>query len=226
MRIRYSFNIERPRRSDSFKVSIDEGKLQEWAYSPKPSMAAVVVPSNRACMLGHNAKRNTADGAIALAGGKDLSNKRAMLPELSPGIRCPVGQAVIVSGPYGRNHNKKLPGKLACGHVVFAGAPNYRQADEEDWEDCDDDLSKSVIASLDCGKNAKLRALAFVLMSAGNVKGAKKIEDLVDIILQAVTNYDGYKELKLVSICVLGDDNVAIVTKAAAELGYVDEMWR
>lgn len=209
---------------NGFKLEICQGKIEGWEYYPKPSLAALVIPSLQKCELGRHANRKTADGAVDAAGGDDLRKKRAALPEVSPGVRCPTGSAVIVSGPYdkrGRHGSKKLPGKLKVGNVIYAGSPNYKAAN--DWEECDKNLNKAVVASLNCGKNAKLHAMAFVLMSAGNVSGGKKAEEVAEIILKAIKEYEGYKELSLVSICVLGGGEVTMVKEVARGLGIVDD---
>ena len=217
--IRHSFTVNKP-GDKGFTVNIFDGKLEKWTYDPKPSEAALVVPTNPKCTLGYNASRKTADGAVHNAGGSDLRKKRTALPQSSPGVRCPLGKAVIVTGPYGKRRNP-MPGNLRVANIIYTAPPNYKAADEKE---CDVNLAKAVASSLNCAKTANLRAVAFVLMSAGKANGGKKSEEEVaEIIMKAIKKFKGYTDIKLVSICVLGEDKADVVKGVALNLGYVED---
>ena len=152
------------------------------------------------------------DGAISAAGGVNLQKDREALPEVSLGVRCPTGRAVIV-GP-------NSYGDLKTSFVIHAVGPNYLVYGSEDGlAQGDELLSSAYKSSLDLGENAKLEGIAFSLLSAGIFRGAKTVEQVLATGVQAICNFDGYKELKDVYMCAFNEKEAGALVAVAIKLG-------
>ena len=152
------------------------------------------------------------DGAISAAGGVNLQKDREALPEVSLGVRCPTGRAVIV-GP-------NSYGDLKTSFVIHAVGPNYLVYDSEDGlAQGDELLSSAYKSSLDLGENAKLEGIAFSLLSAGIFRGAKTVEQVLATGVQAICKFDGYKELKDVYMCAFNEKEAGALVAVAIKLG-------
>ena len=152
------------------------------------------------------------DGAISRAGGMALRNDRESLPQVSPGVRCPTGRAVI-NGP--GNY-----GELNAPYVIHAVGPKYSALDSEVVSRGKDELLTSAYAtSLVCGGREKLEAIAFSLLSAGVFRGAKTLEQVLAIGMLAICSFEGYKELKNVFVCAFTDEEAYALVSVAKKIG-------
>jgi O-acetyl-ADP-ribose deacetylase (regulator of RNase III) len=98
--------VDRFRLSDTTTLFIDEGDLTEFEVD------AIVNAANEALLGGGGV-----DGAIHQAAGPELLEACRALPEVSPGVRCPTGEARITPG-------FNLPAR----HVIHTVGPMYRSA--------------------------------------------------------------------------------------------------
>ena len=157
------------------------------------------------------------DGAIGNAGGPQLLNDRQQLPELSPGVRCKTGDAVI-TGP--NNY-----GSLNVPFVIHAVGPNYLDYDEDDIEQMSlgDALLKSAYTTCltCCGQTANLESIAFCLLSAGIFRGSRSVRHVLQIGLEAIAQFDGYEGLKSVYVCGFTQKELSTLVTIANEIGLV-----
>ncbi|KZV16968.1 hypothetical protein F511_35431 [Dorcoceras hygrometricum] len=93
--------------SESFVLKILLGDITEWSVDG--STDAIVNPANEGMLGGGGA-----DGAIHRAAGPELFKACYALPEVSPGIRCPTGEARITRGF-----------RLPASHVIYTVGPIY-----------------------------------------------------------------------------------------------------
>lgn len=192
--------------ANPFNLVIARGSVVNFEYINRQS-SAIVNAANEGCLGGGGV-----DGAISAAGGSNLQKDREALPEVSPGVRCPTGKAVI-TGP-------NSYGELRTSHVIHAVGPNYMFFDsEEGIADGDELLSSAYTSSLNCGKDAKLEAIAFSLLSAGVFRGPKSVEEVLTIGMQSISSFDGYEELKDVYMCAFNQKEADALVSVANKLG-------
>ncbi|KAL3779968.1 hypothetical protein ACHAWO_008886 [Cyclotella atomus] len=193
-----------------FNLVLARGSVVDFEYSNRHA-SAIVNAANEGCLGGGGV-----DGAISAAGGANLYNDREALPEVRPGVRCPTGKAVI-TGP-------NSYGDLRTSHVIHAVGPNYLFYDtDEGIAEGDALLSSAYTASLDCGKDAKLEAIAFSLLSAGVFRGSKSVDEVLTIGIQSIIDFDGYQELKDVYMCAFNQKEADALVGVANKLG-LDEI--
>jgi O-acetyl-ADP-ribose deacetylase (regulator of RNase III) len=189
-----------------FHLVIARGSVVEFEYSNRHA-SAIVNAANEGCLGGGGV-----DGAISAAGGINLYNDREALPEVSPGVRCPTGKAVI-TGP-------NSYGELRTSHVIHAVGPNYLVYNsDEGIAEGDALLSSAYTSSLDRGKDAKLEAIAFSLLSAGVFRGSKSVEEVLTIGMKSIIDFDGYPELKDVYMCAFNQKEADALIGVANKLG-------
>jgi O-acetyl-ADP-ribose deacetylase (regulator of RNase III) len=179
----------------------------DFEYGPNRKYSAIVNAANEGCLGGGGV-----DGAISAAGGMNLQKDREALPEVYPGVRCPTGQAVI-TGP-------NSYGELNTGHIIHAVGPNYLCFDtEEEIAEGDELLSSAYTCSLQQGREAKLEAIAFSLLSAGVFRGSKTVDEVLTIGMEAICKFDGYEELKNVYMCAFNQNEADALVGVATNLG-------
>lgn len=189
----------------AFNIVISRGSVVNFAH--KTQSAAIVNAANEGCLGGGGV-----DGAISDAGGPNLLQDRMNLPLLSEGVRCKTGSAVI-TGP--NNYNE-----LNVPYVIHAVGPNYMQYDTEDEMACGDALlSSAYSASLECGKEHNLEAIAFALLSAGIYRGKRSVSDVLRIGIDAICNFDGYPSLQEVHLCAFNQREADTLIRVATDLG-------
>jgi O-acetyl-ADP-ribose deacetylase (regulator of RNase III) len=189
-----------------FNLVIARGSVVNFEYANRQA-SAIVNAANEGCLGGGGV-----DGAISAAGGIYLQNDREALPEVSPGVRCPTGKAVI-TGP-------NSYGELRTSHVIHAVGPNYMFYHSEDGlAEGDELLSSAYTSSLECGKDSKLEAIAFSLLSAGVFRGSRSVDEVLTIGVQSICNFDGYEELKDVFMCAFNQKEADALIGVANKLG-------
>ncbi|XP_010525406.1 PREDICTED: uncharacterized protein LOC104803204 isoform X2 [Tarenaya hassleriana] len=95
------------RLSDSILLKILKGDITQWSVDG--SSDAIVNPANERMLGGGGA-----DGAIHDAAGPQLRAACYEVPEVSPGVRCPTGEARITQGFH-----------LPASHVIHTVGPIY-----------------------------------------------------------------------------------------------------
>lgn len=91
------------------------------------------------------------DGAIHRAAGPELLDACRAIPEVSPGVRCPTGEARITPGF-----------RLTARHVIHAVGPMFHTHPEPDAA-----LAAAHLASLALAAAHGLRTIAFPAISCG-----------------------------------------------------------
>lgn len=134
---------------------------------------------------------------------------RQALPEVGPGIRCSMGNAVI-TGP-------NSYGKLNTHYVIHAVGPNYKKLKSLDAGDAL--LSSAYNSSLECAKTAKLEAVAFSLLSAGVFRGSRSVKEVLRIGMAAICKFGGYTELQEVHMCAFNENEADTLVEVAEEMG-------
>ena len=92
------------------------------------------------------------DGAIHAAAGPELLAACRAVPEIRPGIRCPVGEARITPG-------FRLPAK----HVIHTVGPRWRGGDRGESEL----LASCYRSCLALARDNQIRSIAFPAISTG-----------------------------------------------------------
>ena len=93
------------------------------------------------------------DAALHRVAGPRLRCLCADLPEISPGVRCPTGQARITAGA-----------DLHVGHVIHAVAPVFPAYAPEEAERL---LEQTFLSALMLAKESSLRAVAIPALGCG-----------------------------------------------------------
>ena len=139
------------------------------------------------------------DGAIHRAAGPALLAACRAIPEVSPGVRCPTGEARITTG-------FRLPAK----HVIHAVGPVWRGGDQGEPER----LAHCYRNSLGLAAQNAIRSIAFPAISCG-VYGYP-IDQAVAIAVREVRRWlDGEAEPAKIVFCCFG---------AAIESAYFREL--
>lgn len=154
------------------------------------------------------------DGAIGNAGGSPLFKDRQNLPEVGEpgsGIRCPTGKAVV-TGP-------NSYGTLEVPYVIHAVGPNYLDYDSNELSLGDDLLTSAYLSTLECGKDDKLEAVAFCLLSAGIFRGERSLKEVLQVGLESINAFEGYEGLKEVHVCGFTSKEMKALVSIAKEIG-------
>jgi len=80
-------------------------------------------------------------------------------------------------------------------------------------------LASSYAASLECGKKAKLEAVAFSLLCAGATGAPKSREEILRIGLEAICGYSGYPELREIYLFAFMPGEESTLLQLAEDLG-------
>lgn len=194
---------------NKFEVVISHGSIVYFAHP----QGAIVNAANEECVGGGGV-----DGAISAAGGVDLRRDRIALPvvesysfdsdeetheevDMRYNIRCPTGDAKLTGpGSYG---------SLQVPYVIHAVGPNYYSYPRV--EDADTLLRSAYLNSLERAKEAKLKVVAFSLLSAGVFRGRRSQEDVLEIGLDAICEFGGYEELEEVHLCAFSTKELQIL---------------
>ena len=115
----------------------------------KQEVDAIVNAANVQCLGG-----NGVDGAIHRAAGPALLAECLKLPEVRPGVRCPVGNAVITGA-----------GNLPCKFVIHTVGPDCRRVTDSDEQDRL--LASAYRESLKLAKQNGIKSIAFPSISTG-----------------------------------------------------------
>mmetsp|Transcript_5948 Transcript_5948/g.12380 ORF Transcript_5948/g.12380 Transcript_5948/m.12380 type:complete len:234 (+) Transcript_5948:103-804(+) len=197
------YKIQRPNHSFNFVIS--RGSVVDFSHPDNPRSCAIVNAANEECLCGGGV-----DGAISNAGGPNLFEDRYALPVVGFNIRCPTGSAVI-TGPNAYH-------KLHVPYVIHAVGPNYVYM-STDLSQGDELLASAYTSSLARGKEAKLEAIAFSLLSAGVFRGPKTLKDVLRIGVNAICNFDGYEGLMEVHMCAFSQNEEDALKEIANNLG-------
>ncbi|EOA28704.1 hypothetical protein CARUB_v10024932mg [Capsella rubella] len=130
--------------SDCCVLKIVQGDITIWSVDG--SSDAIVNPANGR-MLGGNG----ADGAIHDAAGSQLRAACYEVPEVSPGIRCPTGEARITPGF-----------NLQASHVIHTVGPIYNAEKNPNKL-----LESAYKNSLRVAKDNNIQYIAFTAISCG-----------------------------------------------------------
>ena len=124
---------------------------------------AIVNPANERCLGGGGL-----DGAISSAGGGSLAEARRELPEVTPGVRCPTGNAVItISGDLADTTPIKFV-IHAVGPIFARDASEHILSDKPENMKARDLVEQAVINSLHvAAAEPKIRRIAFPIISGG-----------------------------------------------------------
>lgn len=148
---------------------------------------AIVNAANEGCVDGGGI-----DGAINTAGGDELMKARRELPVINEGeygrrIRCPTGDAKIT-----------IAGLLDCEYVIHAVGPNFSFEDSE--ADALLKLKNAYKNSLLRASEAKLRSVAFCIISGGIFRGQCPLAKIMETALFAIAE-NAYPGLEHVYFC-------------------------
>lgn len=141
---------------------LSEGDLTVWSGD------AVVNAANERMLGGGGV-----DGAIHRAAGPRLLEACQQVPEVSPGVRCPTGEARITRG-----------GRLQAKYVIHTVGPRYESAEESAPL-----LTAAYKSSLELANKHRLENIAFPAISTG-VYGYPK-EEAAEVALKAVQGAAG-----------------------------------
>lgn len=192
--------------SSTANLVIARGSVVDFSYPPYPKLAAIVNAANEGCLGGGGV-----DGAISDAGGPDLQLDREALPVVGAGIRCPTGDAKLTGpGNYGT---------LQVNYVIHAVGPCYW--DYPSFEEPDKLLDSAYRASLDRASEAKLKGVAFSLLSAGVYRGEREVSDVLQVGVQAICDHLAGKNeyLQDVFMCAFSGKEAETLTSIAMEMG-------
>lgn len=125
-------------------LKILKGDITRWFIDG--SSDAIVNPANERMLGGGGA-----DGAIHRAAGPELRTACSEVPEVRPGVRCPVGEAKITRGF-----------KLPASHVIHTVGPVYDKS-----SDVAALLSNAYRNSLRVARENNIQYVAFPAISCG-----------------------------------------------------------
>jgi O-acetyl-ADP-ribose deacetylase (regulator of RNase III) len=155
---------------------------------PNGPASAIVNAANVGCQGGGGV-----DGAITLAGGRQLRDARAALKIIGPNDeRCLVGGAVTTIG-----------GDLDTTYCIHAVGPDYRTRRRTDGGT----LVKTYRAALEQAKEHKVETIAFPLLSSGIFLGQQPILEVLQDAVNAIEQY-AYSGLREVYLVVYGDTTI------------------
>lgn len=210
-----AYKIQASPNSKPFNLIISQGSVLDFNYTSNQSKSAIVNAANEGCLGGGGV-----DGAISNAGGEELYNDRFNLPQVTPGVRCLTGNAVITGPPSQSQSN--VYGKLHVPYVIHAVGPNYLNYNEDneiEMNNGDTLLKSAYVSTLNCGKVHQLHSIAFCLLSAGIFRGSRSLQHVLAIGMKAICQYEGYDELKDVYVCGFTKKELNTLVAIANELG-------
>ncbi len=173
--------------SPTCTLVIEEGDLTRAAVD------AIVNAANEAMLGGGGV-----DGAIHRAAGPELVEACREVPEISPRVRCPTGEACITPG-------FRLPAK----HVIHTVGPIYSSAEESAPL-----LESAYRSSLELANENGLGTIAFPAISCGVFAYPK--EDAAQISLRMAKEHFG--DLSEVRFVLFGEEMRATWAETAERL--------
>ncbi|XP_073389882.1 uncharacterized protein [Physcomitrium patens] len=132
------------RLTGSCTLALHRGDITKWS---KDGRTDAIVNAANEMMLGGGG----VDGAIHRAAGRKLYEACMKVPEVSRGVRCPVGSAVITPGF-----------KLPVSRVIHTVGPMYHKEADPAFV-----LSKAYKKSISVAKKDKVKHIAFPAISCG-----------------------------------------------------------
>ena len=189
--------------SSPFEVIFNQGSVVSFRHFK----GAIVNAANTSCLGGGGV-----DGAISTAGGELLFQHRLALPIIPSDdddgreeIRCPVGGAKLTGpGEYG---------SLQVPYVIHAVGPCYWDFRRSEYDQADEMLQSAYRQSLMRAKEVQVEAVAFSLISAGVYKGQRSLEQVLQIALETICNFEGYDELKQVHIFAFNEREMKVLQR-------------
>lgn len=185
-----------------FELIFNQGSVVSFRHFK----GAIVNAANTSCLGGGGV-----DGAISTAGGELLFQHRLALPTIPSDsgreeIRCPVGGAKLTGpGEYG---------SLQVPYVIHAVGPCYWDFERSEYDQADEMLKSAYTQSLMRAKEVQLEAIAFSLISAGVYKGQRSLEQVLEIALETICDFEGYDELKQVHMFAFNEREMRILQRA------------
>lgn len=132
---------------------------------------AIVNAANPGCLGGGGV-----DGVITRAGGQALHDARYALPQVSPGVRCPAGEAKVT-----------IAGNLPCKYVIHTVGPRYPDTlTEINLREGDNLLKSAYQTTLNMAITIGIETIAVPLISAGVYRGGKNLGDLLQLSVQSI----------------------------------------
>ncbi|KAG7569939.1 Macro domain [Arabidopsis thaliana x Arabidopsis arenosa] len=177
--------------SDYCVLKISQGDITNWSVDG--SSDAIVNPANER-MLGGNG----ADGAIHDAAGPQLRAACYEVPEVSPGVRCPTGEARITRGF-----------NLPASHVVHTVGPIYNA--EKNPKKL---LESAYKNSLRVAKENNIRYIAFTAISCGIFR--YPLEEAASIAISTVKQFS--KDFKEVHFVMFNEETYTVWLNKAKDL--------
>uniref|UniRef100_A0A0D6R0D6 Macro domain-containing protein n=1 Tax=Araucaria cunninghamii TaxID=56994 RepID=A0A0D6R0D6_ARACU len=142
---RYRFKAtEAFKLTESCLLYLHRGDITKWVVDRQSD--AIVNAANERLLGGGGV-----DGAIHRAAGPGLLEACEEIPEVSPGVRCPLGTAKITRGF-----------QLPVAHIIHTVGPIYYTE-----EDPESKLSGAYRSSLDLARENEVKYIAFPAISCG-----------------------------------------------------------
>ncbi|VFQ80480.1 unnamed protein product [Cuscuta campestris] len=180
-------------------LKIRIGDITKWSVDG--SSDAIVNPANEQMLGGYGA-----DGAIHKAAGPELREACFKVPQVSPTIRCPTGEARITPGF-----------RLPASHVIHTVGPIYYKHPDPKTA-----LESSYRNCLRVAKENGIQYIAFTAISCG-VYGYP-FDEAANVAISTVKAHcDDLREIHFV---LFADDIYDAWLKAADELLHEEEMRR
>lgn len=174
-------------------------KLSVWTGDITRIEVNAVVNAANEWMLGGGG----VDGAIHAAAGPELLEACRNVPEIRPGIRCPVGDARITPGF-----------RLPCKFVIHTVGPRWRGGLKGEPEM----LAKCYRSCLALAVENKVASIAFPAISTGAF--AYPIADACRVaVRECVAFIENAPSLERIILVAFGGANAVALRKAVRDLG-------
>lgn len=179
--------------------------------------AAIVNAANTTCIADFMRPGNTIDQSISRAGGERFLAARLELPIVEGGdTRCPVGDAKLTSGKFGR---------LGTNHVIDAVGPNYHDYEFEQYKEADELLVSCYESALERADDANLKQVAFALQSV-NDRGRRSLKQLCAVAASAVASWvqaNPDTTIHTIILCGATDKEAQKLYESCKKFGFVSE---
>ena len=193
---------------------ISRGDLVDFATDDD---AAIVNAANTTCIADFIRPGNSIDQAISRAGGERFLAARLELPIVEGGdTRCPVGDAKLTSGKFGR---------LGTNHVIDAVGPNYHDYEFEQYKEADALLVSCYESALERADDANLKQVAFALQSV-NDRGQRSLKQLCAVAASTVASWvqaNPDTTIHTILLCGATDKEAQKLYESCKKFGFVSE---
>mmetsp|Transcript_2037 Transcript_2037/g.4614 ORF Transcript_2037/g.4614 Transcript_2037/m.4614 type:complete len:327 (-) Transcript_2037:335-1315(-) len=149
------------------------------------------------------------DGAVNYAGGSDLLDARCNLPFVKPGVRIPTGESRMT-----------VSGDLPVDYVIHSVGPCYPSSRDEDHNEEDRQLRAAYVSALELAHKNELRRIAFALISAGVFRGARSLEEILELSCKAIDDSASCGDD--ISLCAYADDEQKVLQQVAQRVFIPD----